>query len=113
MSAQTEEIVRFKVPDPEPDLYPVACVREQGRPVIIVRGKDALRINSPQAKQAAAKAQAHVPGYQNNGMEPMGGAYCIDANTGKFLSDPPMVKEGQALPDNVRYERKFRLNPTI
>ena len=110
---QAEVIVRFKTPDPEPDMYPLACVREQGRPVLIVRAKNALLINSPQAKQAAAKAQVHVPGHQGNGLEPLGGAYCVDSETGQFLANPPMIKEGQALPDNVRYERKFRLNPSL
>ena len=113
MSAQPEVIVSFKVPDPEPDLYPICCIREQGRPVIVVRAQNALMINSPQAKQAAAKAQIHVPGYQNNGIEPLGGAYCVDSTSGKFLPNPPMVKEGEALPASVRYERKFRLNPSL
>lgn len=113
MGAQVDVIAKFKVPDPEPNLYPLMCVRENGRAVIVVRGRDAVTINSPQAKQAAAKAQAFVQGYQNNGIEPLGGAYCVDANSGEFMAHPPLVKEGQALPDTVRYERKFRLNPTL
>lgn len=115
MTAQpkVETIATFKVPDPEPAIYPISCVREQGRPVIIIRGRDALIINSPQAKQAAVRAQAHVPGYQNNGIEALGGAYCVDAESGEFLKNPPLVKEGQDLPASVRYERKFRLNPSL
>lgn len=110
---QTETIVKFKVPDPEPELYPLSCVRENGRPILIVRAKNALLINSPQAKQAAARAQVHVPGHQGNGLEPLGGAYCVDTDSGEFLAKPPHVKEGQALPTNLRYERKFRLNPSL
>ena len=114
MTAQANEtIVTFKVPDPEPAVYPLSCVREQGRPVIIVRGTSAVIINSPQAKQAAVRAQAHVPGYQGNGIEALGGAYCVDSNTGGFVKNPPMTKEGEALPEHIRYERKFRLNPTL
>ena len=112
-SQQADVIVKFKVQDPEPDMYPLACVREQGRPVILVRAKNALMINSSQAKRAAATAQVHVPGHQNNGLEPMGGAYCVEAESGEFLASPPMIKEGEALPDNIRYERKFRLNPSL
>lgn len=112
MSA-TDTIATFKVPTPEPDLYPFCCVREQGRALILVRGKNAILINSPQAKQAASRAQAHIPGYQNNGIEPLGGAYCVDVTTGKFMTEMPKLKEGDPLPDNIRYERKFRLNNAL
>jgi hypothetical protein len=113
MSEQPEVIIKFKVPDPEPEMYPVSCIREQGRPVLIVRATNALAINSPRAKQIASKSQAHVPGYQNNGIEPLGGAYCVDAESGEFLQNPPQVKEGSTLPATLRYERKFRLNPSL
>lgn len=113
MSEQPEVLVKFKVPDPEPEVYPYSCIKENGRPVILIRATNALAINSPKAKQLATKAQAHVPGYQNSGMEQLGGAYCIDTQSGEFLQNPPHVKEGEPLPAVMRYERKFRLNPTL
>lgn len=104
----------FTVASPEPDIYAVRCISEQGRPIVIVRSKSAELINSPKAKSIADVAKRQISAYAGNGIEPLGGAYVVDATTGKFLPSPPFVKEGEdATKLNLRYERKFRLNPTI
>jgi hypothetical protein len=80
---------------------------------ITVRSHSALFINSEQAKRAAKQAQVTTPGYDQRGLEQWGGAYLFDLNTGKMNVEPIMMKEGESLPANLVYERKYRLNPAL
>lgn len=107
-------VLEFPKVEPEGVIYAVRCILEQGRPMLIVRSRSAEVINSPKAKAVANTAKQQLAAYANNGIEPWGGAYVVDATTGVFLPNPPHVKEGEdASKLNIRYERKFRLNPTL
>lgn len=104
----------FAVSSPEPEVYAHSVIEENGKPIIRVRGKSALMINSSMAKSAANAAKNTISGFSNYGLEQWGGAYIVDKETGDFMANPPHVKEGQdasVLP--IRYEVKFKINATI
>ena len=107
-------VMEFPKVEPEAVIYAVRCVLEQGRPMLLVRSKSAELINSPKAKAVANVAKQQLAAYANNGIEPWGGAYVVDATTGVFLPNPPHVKTGEdASKLNIRFERKFRLNQSL
>jgi hypothetical protein len=96
------------------EVYAHQCFQDEtGVIYITVRSNSALLINSEQAKRAAKQAQVMTPGYDQRGLEQWGGAYLFDLNLGKLCTDCPHMKEGESLPANLVYERKYRLNPAL